>query len=436
MVILDEPHKFKEGNKTWQSIAQLNASLILRYGATFPQDKKGVVQYHNLIYRLTAVDAFNDNLVKGVRVFTTEVVGDKLEKVKLLAIEKNQATFGYGEKKITLGVGESLYLLHDGIDDLTLADINKKCTSVVLSSGLELKKGDSFSPYTFCNATTQQMLQKALKQHFDLERQLLLRDGGKIKPLTLFFIDDIDSFRNEDGALRKTFESYLKTELEQRLQSEQNPFYQQHLQTALADLSATCAGYFSKDNSTTDEKIAQEVQEILHDKEKLLDINSPRRFVFSKWTLREGWDNPNVFGICKLRSSGSEISKLQEVGRGLRLPVNEFMARVKDEQFKLNYFVDSSEQDFVEKLIGEINSQAPKITFGKELTDENIAQIQHHYGKSKFAILSDCISDQIIDEEQAFINAQSTQKLIEKYPLAFQERRLYENTIEKGDKKK
>lgn len=80
-----------------------------------------------------------------------------------------------------------------------------------------------------------------------------------------------------------------------------------------------------------------------------------RRFLFSKWTLKEGWDNPNVFTIAKLRSSGSENSKLQEVGRGLRLPVDEYGNRVKDESFYLNYIVDFTERDFADRLVMEIN---------------------------------------------------------------------------------
>ena len=90
----------------------------------------------------------------------------------------------------------------------------------------------------------------------------------------------------------------------------------------------------------------------------MLSLDNPRRFIFSKWTLREGWDNPNVFQICKLRSSGSQTSKLQEVGRGLRLPVNEHMSRVKEEQFDLHYYVDVSEANFVNDLVGEINEKS------------------------------------------------------------------------------
>jgi type III restriction enzyme len=91
-------------------------------------------------------------------------------------------------------------------------------------------------------------------------------------------------------------------------------------------------------------KLRKKLKKFLHDKESLLSLDNPRRFIFSKWTLREGWDNPNVFQICKLRSSGGKTSKLQEVGRGLRLPVNEYMQRVKNENFQLHYYVDFTEK--------------------------------------------------------------------------------------------
>lgn len=105
-------------------------------------------------------------------------------------------------------------------------------------------------------------------------------------------------------------------------------------------------------------------------KERLLSLDNPRRFIFSKWTLREGWDNPNVFQICKLRSSGSTTSKLQEVGRGLRLPVNEYMCRVKDRNFTLNYYVDFTEKDFVDSLVKEVNDSSFKETVPSKFTEE------------------------------------------------------------------
>ena len=112
-----------------------------------------------------------------------------------------------------------------------------------------------------------------------------------------------------------------------------------------------------RDNSDSDEAIANEVTDILHNKKGLISLRkedgsfNTRRFLFSKWTLKEGWDNPNVFTIAKLRSSGSDNSKLQEVGRGLRLPVDENGNRISNEEFKLNYIVDFTEADFAENLL-------------------------------------------------------------------------------------
>src|SRR5699024_10797403 len=115
--------------------------------------------------------------------------------------------------------------------------------------------------------------------------------------------------------------------------------YKSYLEASLEDITKTNGGYFSKDNSSSEVAIKSEVDKILRDKESLLTFYDSKgnwntlRFIFSKWTLKEGWDNPNVFQIVKLRSSGSEISKLQEVGRGLRLPVDEKGRRISDEQF-------------------------------------------------------------------------------------------------------
>ena len=273
-------------------------------------------------------------------------------------------------------------------------------TTLVLSNGVELKRGGSISPYSYCNTVRDKMMRQAVKKHFDLEAELLTRSGGRIKPLTLFFIDDIAGYREKNalaGSLKTLFEQMVTAELQGRLKNENNAFLRSYWQTALNDVSATHGGYFSQDNSGKDEKIEQEVSEILHDKETLLSLNNPRRFIFSKWTLREGWDNPNVFQICKLRSSGSETSKLQEVGRGLRLPVNEYMARVKEQAFFLNYFVDGSERDFVEKLTGEVNSTLVRLTVFDKLDDELLDKIIAAYPtetkKSIRSKLADCTDD-------------------------------------------
>ncbi len=355
-VIIDEPHKFTQGNKTWENIQKMKPQFILRYGATF-------AGYENLVYTLTAVDSFNKNLVKGVIGHITEFETGKNAILKFINSDGQEASFelvdGADRKTSKVSKGDSLEKIHSAMSDLYIENLNQ--STVILSNGLELKKGDKINPYSYAETLQETMIQKAVKSHFVLEKEMLKREV-KIKPLTLFFIDNINEYRNADGYIKKTVEKFIKAEVTALLKAETDPFYKEYLEKTLLDISKTHGGYFSKDNSEKDEAIEQEVIEILHDKEKMLALDNPRRFIFSKWTLREGWDNPNVFQICKLRSSGSEISKLQEVGRGLRLPVNEYGNRVKDEQFYLNYFVDFTENDFVEKLVNEINEKSGAIS--------------------------------------------------------------------------
>jgi type III restriction enzyme len=264
------------------------------------------------------------------------------------------------------------------------------------------------------------MIKKTIKNHFKLERKFLTREI-KIKPLTLFFIDNIEEYRNKDGHIKKTVEKYIKSEVKSLLKTEIDPFYKVYLEKTLKDISKTHGGYFSKDNSEKDEAIEQEVIEILHDKQAMLDLSNPRRFIFSKWTLREGWDNPNVFQICKIRSSGSDISKLQEVGRGLRLPVNQYGNRVKDEQFYLNYFVDFTENDFVEKLVKEINEKSGSISLENipaKLDDNMIKQIIEKYNVSEFELLDKLDSQGVIRRNNDF-NEDGFQYVKTNYSLIF-----------------
>ena len=155
----------------------------------------------------------------------------------------------------------------------------------------------------------------------------------------------------------------MEARVKKELTRQNTPEYEAYLNATLENLDSSCAGYFSQDNIDSDENIAKEVKVILHGKKELLNFTDEEgkpnvlRFLFSKWTLKEGWDNPNVFTICKLRSSGSEISKLQEVGRGLRLPVDSAGNRISDSSFMLNYIVDFTEKDFANKLVAEINGE-------------------------------------------------------------------------------
>ncbi|MBX2931752.1 MAG: type III restriction-modification system endonuclease [Chitinophagaceae bacterium] len=398
-MIIDEPHKFGQGNKTWENIQKMKPQFILRYGATFQG-------YENLIYTLTAVDSFNRNLVKGVIGHITEFNAGENAIVKFIDSDGTEASFELIEndrrKTVTVSKKESLKKIHPEMSDLGIENLNK--STVVLTNGLEMKKGDKINPYSYAEKLQETMIQKAIKHHFEIEKELLTREV-KIKPLTLFFIDNIDEYRNKEGYIRKTVEQYIKAEIEELLKTEKDAFYKAYLEKTLLDLSATHAGYFSKDNTEKDEAIEKEINEILHDKQAMLDLENPRRFIFSKWTLREGWDNPNVFQICKLRSSGSEISKLQEVGRGLRLPVNEYGNRVKDEQFYLNYFVDFTESDFVDKLVNEINQKSGAISIEQvpdKLSEQMIKKICELYETTEDELLEVLDTNNVITRTNSF----------------------------------
>ncbi len=383
ITIVDEPHKFAKQNKTWKNIEKLNSQYIFRYGATFNE------QYENLLYQLTAVQSFNQNLVKGVVAYVEEFSEGEKCFVTLKNTNGTEAEFELNTngKKTThkLLKNSGLEIIHSEMANLTIENLNK--TIVLLSNGLELKKGNKINPYSYAQSMQEKMLEQAISKHFEIEKDLLTREV-RIKPLTLFFIDDIESFRSKDGQLRQYFETTAKAHIKRLLKTEKG-FYKQYLQKSLDDISNISGGYFSKDNTDKDEKIQKEINEILHDKEALLSLDNPRRFIFSKWTLREGWDNPNVFQICKLRSSGSVTSKLQEVGRGLRLPVNEYMARVKEENFDLNYYVDFTESDFVDNLISEINEKSNNdwMEDAPKLTQSMIDDIKNTYGVDENELL-------------------------------------------------
>ncbi|MCX6153776.1 MAG: type III restriction-modification system endonuclease [Candidatus Kapabacteria bacterium] len=420
-VIIDEPHKFAKDNKTWVNILKMEPQIILRYGATFPDkeikqkndptkrnEKIIVKDYQNLIYQLTAVDSFNRNLVKGVIGHITKFDRGNNTLVKFIDSNGTEASFELTEnnkrKVVLVAKNESMKRVHTEMTDLSIENLNK--STVVLSNGLEMKKGDKLNPFSYAQTLQEMMIQNAIKHHFEIEKKFLTRDV-KIKPLTLFFIDNIEEYRNKEGCIRKTVEMLVKAEILSSLNTETNIFYKSYLEKTLQNLSLTHGGYFSKDNTEKDEVIEKEINEILHDKQSMLDLENPRRFIFSKWTLREGWDNPNVFQICKLRSSGSEISKLQEVGRGLRLPVNEYGNRVKDEQFYLNYFVDFTESDFVDKLVNEINEKSGAISIEEvpeKLNENMIKKICELYTTNEDDLIDKLVDKKVIRASHKFLD--------------------------------
>lgn len=419
IIVIDEPHRFKKGSKTRENIDKIYAQWVFRFGATFDGEEK------NLVYRLNSVQAFNDDLVKGVKIFISDFNDTAQDKtrLKLIDFNKNEATFELDGKQYVAHKSQPMKEIHPDLSNLQIENIGRNF--VLLSNGLELTKNSVINPYSYNETLVEKMVKQAVEEHFKLEQAFFERKD-KIKPLTLFFIDDIDGYRSEDGTFKKFFEQLLAVKIKNVLETEKNKRdknedYIKYLEKSLKNIKLTHGGYFSKDNNDSDEKIEQEINEILHDKESLLSIDNPRRFIFSKWTLREGWDNPNVFGICKLRSSGSVTSKLQEVGRGLRLPVNEYGSRIKDGGFYLNYFVDFTEKDFAESLSSEINEKSNIVKFSEndeKICDELVQTICKIYNKDCDDLIDELADIKIISASHKF-KENGFKKLKEMFPLAF-----------------
>ena len=437
IVFIDEPHRFSRTQKAYTTIvSELKPQMIVRFGATFPEitigrGKNKIIEkdYNNLIYNLNACDSFNLNLIKGVAKEHFEPLSKNYQKVKLVNIEsRTLATFHLKKyesetKKYELSKGDSLAVMDDAFRGLIITAIGNNY--IELSNGQIKYKGEEFNIDIYSSSYQEQMIKLALQRHFETEKQNFCDRRYKIKTLALFFIDDIASYRKDNKEkkqpyLKEMFEKLLIEQIDIVLSelSENQSEYKEYLLASKANISGCHAGYFAQDNSDLDEEIAKEVDDILHNKKKLISLRNEdgsfntRRFLFSKWTLKEGWDNPNVFTIVKLRSSGSEVSKLQEVGRGLRLPVDENGNRISNEEFKLNYIVDFTEFDFAKKLVDEINGELPKVSVILSEDIDKVAKIRNMSSKELFIEL---LNKEYIDFDKN-IKGENREKLFNEYP--------------------
>ena len=432
IVIIDEPHRFERSNTTYKRIlSEIAPQCIIRFGATFPEiavpvlkpnkqgklvkQKESQKDYLNLLYNLTACDAFNQNLIKGVAKEHFNPTTSENEKVKVVSIDgKESVTMHFTKQdhsqRFVLHKDESLGVMSEHLSGITVSGISS--SEVELSNGQTKHVGDEFTADIYSTSYQENMIRLAIQRHFETERQLFHRES-KIKTLALFFIDNIISFRGDEqgnGAwLRDLFDKWLEYQLREELKNGENSEeYTDYLNASLQDIAGCRAGYFAKDNNDSDEAIAEEVDDILRNKKKLLSFKDEngkwnvRRFLFSKWTLKEGWDNPNVFTIAKLRSSGSEISKLQEVGRGLRLPVDEYGNRTSSNDFMLSYIVDFTEKDFADKLVREINGDvAKKATEHIVISREELDRVANLRGMSNgMMMLAELIQKGYVDMKE------------------------------------
>jgi type III restriction enzyme len=214
------------------------------------------------------------------------------------------------------------------------------------------------------------MIKETIKIHLEKEKALFEQN---VKALTLFFMEsDTSLFRGGTPKVKNIFEEEYKKQYSEIVETlQETSDYYKYLQNDFDgdNTLQVHKGYFSGDKGNADEKVKAGVDEILKDKKKLLSFESPTRFIFSIWALQEGWDNPNVFTICKLSNQGSEISKLQQIGRGLRICVNQNLQRytlknlnADQEAFwkinNLDVVVSSKEHGFVEAIQNEILSNS------------------------------------------------------------------------------
>ena len=355
ILILDEPQKM-EGAATLKSLEEFKALMVLRYSATHKTT-------HNKIHRLDALDAYNQKLVKKIAVRGISVKGlagtnaylylqsiEISSKAPVARVEFEQKHNNGDIKRITrkLGKGDNLFSKGrsnemDQYRGYVVADINANTDTLSFTNGVELFVGEATGDVNEASLRRIQ-IREAIKAHFDKE-QTLFQQG--IKVLTLFFIDEVVKYRDysaadEKGDYARIFEEEYIQYLNEVLDLDETP-YIKYLKGIAAE--KTHSGYFSIDKKTKrdmDPSIAKTGENkglsddedaydlILRKKEQLLKFEEPVRFIFSHSALREGWDNPNVFVICFLKHPdyNNEVTRRQEVGRGLRLSVNQLGDRV------------------------------------------------------------------------------------------------------------
>lgn len=396
ILILDEPQKMG-AEKTLQSLANFKPLFILRYSATHKRD-------YNLVYRLDALDAYNQKLVKKITVKGIQVQGlsgthgylylqdilvsksAPVARLELEIAEKN----GFRRLIRQIKKGDNLYNISGQAeqyhDRYVVIDIDARDNSVTFENGKKIHVGEAVGHVDEQVMRTIQ-IRETIRSHLQKERQLY---NQGIKVLSLFFIDEVAKYRQYDednnpidGEYTQIFKEQYQFVLNDFLDLNiENDPYQEYLKSI--DVDKTHNGYFSIDKKSKkltdpalkkvkDEELGVSVQQaddidaydlILKDKERLLSFEEPTRFIFSHSALREGWDNPNVFVICTLKHSDNTISRRQEVGRGLRLAVNKNGERMDANYFgalgevhrlnNLTVVTNESYKDFVANLQTEI----------------------------------------------------------------------------------
>lgn len=415
IVIMDEPHSF-EGN-AFKTYFDGFENYFLRFGATYPKKKDSLV-LSNVAYVLDSISSFRQSLVKKIVVYTQDVVENT---DTLIGIEK----IGTVNKAIVSTLTNGIIARRElGVGSVfngkSIKKINKD--TIVLADDT-IEKVD----YSLSDESLRAMIKETIKIHFEKEKGLF--EQG-IKALTLFFMESNTSlFRGDNPKIKNFFEEEYKKQYSEIVSKlDQSCEYYKFLQNDFDSDNhlQVHKGYFSGDKGNADEKVKAGVDEILKDKKKLLSFESPTRFIFSIWALQEGWDNPNVFTICKLSNQGSEISKLQQIGRGLRICVNQNLQRntlknLNDDQeafWKINNLdvvVSNKEHGFVEAIQNEILSNSFLIaeTFTEQELIKTLKEKSGFDDDTVVTLIDDILKEKKMIVRKAIVDGQ---KIYEKSP--------------------
>lgn len=406
ILIIDEPQKM---GKTEEMLKEFNPLFIIRYSATHKEKFK-----YNMIYRLDAVDAYNQKLVKKINVKGIELLHNKsentylyldrveiskLDPVAYIEIETKSPT-GVTKKTKRFSTGANLFELSGGLEEYkgyVISEINAQNMSydvVKFTNGKEIATGQIVGDAEE-NYMARIQIRETIRSHFEKEREYYKKG---IKVLSLFFIDEVAKYKVYDENKRAHNGEYAQI-FEEEYNYIYNEFYNfidEDYRKYLDSLNGkkVHSGYFSIDKKASkglaedeqifiDSKIDDKAEGtssdedaydlIMKDKERLLSLSEPVRFIFSHSALREGWDNPNIFQICTLKRNNSEISKRQEIGRGLRICVNSNGDRMDYRELEEDFFninnltviASESYDSFAKSLQNEIAANLSRESFDK-----------------------------------------------------------------------
>ncbi|KJJ84585.1 type III restriction endonuclease subunit R [Candidatus Omnitrophus magneticus] len=421
ILIIDEPQRFGPEAEKIFTEREFDQLFTLRYSATHKRD-------FNKIYRLDAIDAYNQKLVKKISVKGIEVVGNSgtnsylfIDRIQIstdkypvayVELEVKQAS-GIQKKIRQIKEKDDLYVFSNELKQykgFVVKEINGLTNTVAFTNGVKLSVGQT-AGHVDEEHVRRIQIRETIKSHIEKERIMFAKG---IKVLSLFFIDEVVKYRDysnpeHKGAYAKIFEEEYREAISQLnlFEEEYNKYLLGH---SVEDIHK---GYFSidkkghfvdskekKSEGGSDDESAYDL--IMKNKEKLLDLKEPTRFIFSHSALREGWDNPNIFQICTLKHSQSTISKRQEIGRGLRICVNSNGDRMDTSVLEGEFFD-------VNKLT--VVASESYDSFARELQKEIVDSLSDRPVKLTIDVLKDLVLNN--DKREKFIfNNQTSMDLI------------------------